>query len=149
MEMASRAEGAGAQARAAPVFLWPVRVYYEDTDAGGVVYHANYLRFMERARSEWLRSLGQEQDRLREEQGLLFTVSRVRVDFLKPARFNDLLEVSVRLSRLGRASLELAQETTRRPDGVLCRAEIRVACIDARTFRPRAIPDPLLRGLHV
>jgi acyl-CoA thioester hydrolase len=131
-----------------PAFRWPVRVYYEDTDAGGVVYHANYLRFLERARSEWLRGLGHEQDRLRREHGVLFAVTRVRIDFLKPARFNDLIEVGVTLMDLGRASLQLAQGITRPPDGLLCRAEVRLACVDDMTFRPRPIPESLLRGLH-
>ena len=133
-------------ARAA--FRWPVRVYYEDTDAGGVVYHANYLRFLERARSEWLRRLGHEQDLLRLEHHVLFAVTRVHMDFLKPARFNDLLEVGVTLMELGRASLRLAQDVTRAPDALLCRAEVRLACLDDLTFRPRPIPEPLLRGFH-
>jgi acyl-CoA thioester hydrolase len=125
-----------------------VRVYYEDTDAGGVVYHANYLRFMERARSEWLRGLGYEQDTLLEAHGVLFAVSRVRVEFLKPARFNDLLGVSVTMTRLGRASLDLAQSVSRGAEEVLCTAEVRIACLEGTTFRPRPIPIPLLRGLR-
>jgi acyl-CoA thioester hydrolase len=129
-------------------FSWPVRVYYEDTDAGGVVYHANYLKFMERARSEWLRALGYEQDALRREHGVLFAVTRVRVDFLRPARFNDLLEVGVRISRLGRVSLDLFQEVSGDAGDLFCRAEVRVACLDGTSLRPRPIPVPLRRGLR-
>ena len=130
-------------------FSWPVRVYYEDTDAGGVVYHANYLRFMERARSEWLRALGFEQDGLRAQEGILFAVVAARLEFLKPARFNDLLTVGVKLERLGRASLELTQAVLRAPDTLLCRADVRLACLDGASFRPRPMPDALLRGLRV
>ena len=91
-------------------FGWPVRVYYEDTDAGGVVYYANYLRFLERARTEWLRALGFEQDALARDAGVIFAVRRVEVDYLKPARFNDALTVHARIAERGRASLVFAQE---------------------------------------
>jgi acyl-CoA thioester hydrolase len=130
-------------------FTWPVRVYYEDTDAGGVVYHANYLRFLERARSEWLRALGFEQDDLSARDGVIFAVVAARLEFLKPARFNDLLTVGVKLDRLGRASLELTQAVLRAPDTLLCRADVRLACLDGASFRPRPMPDALLRGLRV
>jgi len=126
-------------------FVWPTRVYYEDTDAGGVVYHASYLRFMERARTEWLRGLGFEQDRLAEEHGVIFAVRRVALEYLAPARFNDLLQVSVRLSELRRVSMTFAQEVTRPRDGLrLCGGEVRIACVDIRGPRPRAIPKQLL-----
>ena len=132
-------------------FVWPVRVYWEDTDAGGVVYHANYLNFMERARTEWLRALGYEQDRLREEEGLIFAVRAMQLDFLKPARFNDALEVVVGVERKRRASLELMQ--TIRPQGdparVLCSAAVKVACLDAASFRPTAIPSRMLGEITV
>jgi len=91
-------------------FYWPVRVYYEDTDNGGVVYYANYLKFMERARTEWLRSLGLEQDRLINEQGIIFAVRSVQVDYLKPALFNQLLSVSAEIIATGKASLTFKQE---------------------------------------
>jgi acyl-CoA thioester hydrolase len=123
-------------------------VYYEDTDAGGVVYHANYLKFMERARSEWLRAIGYEQDVLRGEHGVLFAVTRVHVDFVRPARFNDLLTVGVRMLRLGRASLDLDQEVSGGAGELVCRAEVRVACLDGASLRPRPIPVPLLGGLR-
>ena len=121
------------------IFSLPVRVYYEDTDAGGVVYHSNYLNFMERARTEWLRALGFEQDQLRDREGVLFAVRAVTVDFLKPARFNDALSVSVRLGKHGAASLALAQ-TIERGDEVLSRGDVRIACLDASRFQPCPIP---------
>jgi acyl-CoA thioester hydrolase len=121
------------------IFSLPVRVYYEDTDSGGVVYHSNYLNFMERARTEWLRALGFEQDELLREHGVLFAVSTVNLAFHKPARFNELLAVTVALERRGAASLSLKQQV-RRADTVLASAEVRVACIDAQRFVPVAIP---------
>lgn len=124
------------------MFSWPVRVYYEDTDAGGVVYHASYLCFLERARTEWLRSLGLEQDQLRQRDNILFAVRQLEIDYLKPARFNDALIVSAAVARMGRASFTFAQTIVREADGVeLCRAEVKVACVDATTFRPCAIPE--------
>ncbi len=132
-------------------FIWPVRVYYEDTDSGGVVYYANYLKFMERARTEWLRSRGFEQDRLIEQEGVLFAVRYVEVDFLQPARFNDALVVSAKLAENRRASLTFVQEIRREQDAqLLCRGEVKVACLDARRFRPAPIPQILLKELsHV
>ncbi len=122
------------------VFSIPIRVYYEDTDAGNVVYYANYLKFMERARTEWLRALGFEQDELIRRDGVLFAVRSANIEFLKPARFNDLLQATLRISRRGQASLTFAQEIRR--DGlVLCEGEVKVACLDAGTFAPRPIPE--------
>lgn len=121
------------------IFSIPIRVYYEDTDTGGVVYHSNYLNFMERARTEWLRSFGFEQDELRRRDGVIFAVSAVNIAFRKPARFNELLAVTVEVVRRGAASLTLAQEV-RRADEVLASAEVRIACIDAERFAPVAIP---------
>lgn len=127
-------------------FLWPVRVYYEDTDAAGVVYHANYLKFFERARTERLRDLGFEQDQIRAAYGVIFAVRSARVDYLKAARFNESLAVSAELAELKRASLVFEQEIRRGgPEGgPLCRASFRVACLTAGELRPAAIPDPLL-----
>jgi acyl-CoA thioester hydrolase len=122
------------------IFSLPVRVYYEDTDTGGVVYHSNYLNFMERARTEWLRALGFEQDELLREYGVIFAVSAVSVVFHKPARFNELLAVTVALDRRGPASLTLKQEV-QRGEEVLASGEIRIACIDAQRFVPVAIPS--------
>ncbi len=127
-------------------FVWPVRVYWEDTDAGGVVYYANYLKFMERARSEWLRALGFEQDVLRDEGGIVFVVRRVEIDYLSPARFNEQLEVTVRLHEAGRASLSVKQELMRTADR-LAEAVVTLACVDAVRFKPVKIPEPLLQAL--
>ena len=136
--------GAGPDLKA--VFHWPVRVYWEDTDAGGVVYYANYLKFMERARSEWLRAAGFEQDVLRDEAGVVFVVRRVEVDYLSPARFNDQLDVSVTLLELGRASLVLTQSLSR-GDARLVAAQVTLACVDATRFKPVKIPAPILQAL--
>lgn len=126
-------------------FLWPVRVYYEDTDAGGVVYYANYLRFMERARTEWLRSLGFEQDRLRDDEGLIFAVRSVNVDYLRPARFNDGLTVTAKVVSRGRASLSFLQEIHRTPEhDVLCSGLVKIVSLDPVRFRPRPIPASIL-----
>jgi acyl-CoA thioester hydrolase len=127
------------------VFTWKVRVYYEDTDLGGVVYHANYLRFMERARTEWLRSLGFEQDVLRDHHSVQFVVVDADLHFRRPARFNDELAVTAEVKKRSAASLTFHQEV-RGPDGEeLCTGEIRVACIDSDTFRPRPLPGEILR----
>lgn len=128
-------------------FSWPVRVYWEDTDAGGVVYHAAYVRFFERARTEWLRAMGFDQGRLRDEEGVLFAVRSMEIGFRKPARFDDRLEVGVYDVSARRASLQLAQ-AIRREDGLLlCEARVRVACVDAESFAPVAIPAILGKEL--
>lgn len=142
------------------MFHWPVRVYYEDTDSGGVVYHTNYLKYMERARTEWLRSFGIEQDDLLGRQGIIFAVHSIVLDFLRPGRFNELLYVSVHVAQRRRASLTFAQEIMRLSTGkagqmqidnaseenrtVVCSGHIRVACLDAASMRPRQIPDNVL-----
>ncbi len=129
-----------------PIFSIPVRVYYEDTDAGGVVYYANYLKFMERARSEWLRGLGFEQDELSRTDGVIFAVRAAQVDYLKPARFNDALEVTVDLARRGAASISFKQ-AVRRDGETLCTGDIRIACLDVNSFAPAAIPGRLAAAL--
>lgn len=122
-------------------FSFPIRVYWEDTDGGGVVYHASYLRFLERARTEWLRAFGIGQQALREQQDVVFAVRSVRMEFLAPARLDDELDATVALVERGRASLRFAQQLVRRADGiVLIEAEVRAACLTASTFKPRAIP---------
>ncbi|MBF6650110.1 tol-pal system-associated acyl-CoA thioesterase [Methylobacter sp. BlB1] len=126
-------------------FIWPVRVYYEDTDAGGVVYYANYLKFFERARTEMLRVMGYEQDQLMAE-GIIFVVRSIQVDYLIPARFNEQLQVSADLSLVKKASFDFEQEITR-GDEVLCKGIIRIACLDAQTMRPKAIPEKLQEQL--
>jgi len=128
------------------VFSWPVRVYYEDTDAGGVVFYANYLKFYERARTEMLRDMGFEQDTLMTEQAVIFVVRSVQVDYIKPAKFNELLEVSAELSLVKSASLTFTQRITRQ-DELLNTASVRVACLDAKTMRPKLIPDLLKTAL--
>jgi acyl-CoA thioester hydrolase len=129
-------------------FNWPVRVYYEDTDAGGVVYYANYLRFMERARTEWLRSLGHEQDRLIQDEKLIFAVRRVSIDYHKPARFNDMLNVNTTLQEKRGASLRFIQMIKNRQGEMLCQAEVKIACLDAETMKPRPLPVNILAGLN-
>ena len=127
-------------------FLWPVRVYYEDTDRGGVVYHTNYLKFMERTRTEMLRSFGFEQDQLIEKENVIFVVRSLQVDYLKPARFNDQLQVNALISHMGRASLTFAQSIRRESDdSLLCNAEVRVACLDAGKMTPCSIPETIRR----
>ncbi|HQS99117.1 MAG: tol-pal system-associated acyl-CoA thioesterase [Hydrogenophilales bacterium 16-64-46] len=126
-------------------FVWPVRVYWEDTDAGGVVYYANYLKFLERARSEWLRSLGFEQDVLREREGVVFVVRRVEIDYLSPARFNDALEISVEPGATGRVSLEVVQTIGRGPTR-LAQAQVKLACVEAVSFKPARIPASILQA---
>ena len=120
-------------------FQWPVRVYYEDTDAGGVVFYANYLSFMERARTEWLRALGFSNSRLAQKRGLLFAVARLQVDYLKPARLDDELVVTARLAEARQASLVFEQDVLR-ADEILCRGIIKLVCVDSERFRPTAIP---------
>ena len=129
-------------------FLWPIRIYYEDTDAGGVVYHTNYIKFMERARTEWLRSLGFEQDELRDNHGVIFAVRSVQVDYFLPAKFNDELMVSSEVIKFGKASITIEQEVIRK-DSLLCKGTIKVATLDNKSFRPKAMPDTLYEQLQI
>jgi len=125
-------------------FAWTVRVYWEDTDAGGVVYHASYLRFLERARTEYFRALGIEQDVLRRDNNLVFVVRDVSMRFAKPAKLDDSLTVSVHLQERRPASLAFQQSISRATDGAtLVEAKVRAACVSADGFRPCAIPDDL------
>ena len=131
----------------APEFVWPVRVYWEDTDAGGIVFYANYLKFFERARTEWLRSLGVEQQALREQTGGIFVVSQTDVRYHRPARLDDQLLVTVFLVETGRASLTIRQRVLQQAntqDTVLCEGTIRVGWVDANTFKPTRFPSILL-----
>lgn len=127
-------------------FVWRVRIYYEDTDSGGVVYYANYLKFMERARSEWLRGLGFEQDELLSGQGIIFVVRRAALEFLKPGRFNQLLDIHSKISQRGKASLTFEHHIMNGRD-VVCTGSVKLACVDAATLRPRPIPLPILAEL--
>ena len=131
-------------ADAAP-FIWPVRVYWEDTDAGGIVYYANYMKFMERARTEWLRAIGIDQVRMKEEHGLIFVVVDVEAHYRKPARYADLLQVSCRVRETTRASITLDQEVWRDEAGgeLLLDGRVRAACLDAQKYRPRPLPAQL------
>lgn len=123
-------------------FVWPVRVYYEDTDAAGVVYYANYLKFTERARTEWLRALGFEQTDLAAEHAIAFVVRSAAIDYLKPARFNDGLQVTVELIKVGAGQIDLAQRVLR-GDELLARAAVKVVCVGLPTFRPVRMPQVL------
>jgi acyl-CoA thioester hydrolase len=128
----------------AAAFIWPVRVYWEDTDAGGVVYHASYLRFLERARSEWLRALGVDQMALKRDLGLAFLVRDMHIDFLRPALLDDELSVSVRVMQRRAASILFNQTVTRADQTRLIDADVRVACVDITQLRPAPIPPHLL-----
>jgi acyl-CoA thioester hydrolase len=128
-------------------FIWPVRVYYEDTDAGGVVFYANHLKFFERARTEMLRAMGFEQDELIVSEGIIFVVRSVQVDYLSPARFNEQLQVSAKVNLAKKASLTFEQTITR-GDEVLCEGSVRVACLDVQTMRPKMIPETLSSALR-
>ncbi|UDM51284.1 tol-pal system-associated acyl-CoA thioesterase [Cupriavidus sp. MP-37] len=124
-------------------FVWTLRVYWEDTDAGGVVFYANYLKFFERARTEWLRSLGIEQQALADQAGVVFIVRSTAVDYNAPARLDDQLEIRTRIDRVGPASVQFTQEAWR-GEQMLATGAIRVGCVDKSTFRPAPIPDPVL-----
>jgi len=144
---AASAHGAGDRAATPGLFSWPTRVYWEDTDAGGLVYHARYVAFMERARSEWVRAMGYGQDGLRLEHGLLFVVAGMQIGFLKPARLDDELQVGVRLVRCRRASLIFAQRVMRGEERLI-EAEVKVAAVDAQHLRPCPIPPALYAQLQ-
>jgi acyl-CoA thioester hydrolase len=122
----------------------PVRVYYEDTDAGGVVYHTGYIRYFERARTEWLRARGVEQQALREATGALFVVTDARSRFVRPARLDDWLTVTVEVRHAGQASLRIAQQAWRATE-LLAEGDVRIACVDATTLRPRRFPEDVLQ----
>jgi len=124
-----------------------LRIYYEDTDAGGVVYYANYLKFFERARTEWLRALGVEQRALQIDTGAIFVVAEAHVRYLLPAKLDDLLTVSVRVVERGQASLQLAQQLWR-GDVLLVEGQFRIGCVDAVTLRPRRIPAQIGAALR-
>ncbi len=130
-------------------FIWPTRVYWEDTDAGGVVYHASYLRFMERARTEWLRALGFDQSRLRADTGLAMLVRDMQIDFHAPARLDDVLDVTVQIECARAASLIFRQSVLRResPQRPLVQASVRIACVDVDRMRPAPLPAELLQRI--
>ena len=134
-------------------FCWPARVYWEDTDAGGVVYYANYLRFLERARTEWLRSMGIEQMPLKEQYGVLMVVAQIEANYRRPARYGDELRIVSRVVELGKVSLSFEQRVLRAStdaaeDEVLLDGKIKVACIDATSFRPKPLPEMIIGSLQ-
>jgi acyl-CoA thioester hydrolase len=131
---------------APPRFVHPLRVYWEDTDAGGVVFYANYLKFFERARTEWLRSLGVGQQALRDQTNAILIVADTRVQYRRPARLDDLLAITVVVRETGRASCVIAQQACC-GDDLLCEGEIRIGCVDATSFRPRRFPELLMQKL--
>ncbi len=133
--------------RSAPnAFIWPVRVYYEDTDAGGVVYYANYLKFLERARTEWLRSLGFDQTSLSRDHNRIFVVRALAIEFLRPALFDDWLEAGVEIIDVRGSLIEIAQ-TIRRGAFTLVTAEVKVACVNTQSFKPVRIPELILKKI--
>jgi len=131
-----------------PHFSLRLRVYYEDTDAAGIVYHANFLKFMERARTEWLRALGFEQDAIAREHGIGFVVRAATLDFVRPARFNDELVSTVRVERCGRASVDLEQNVLDASGGLLCGGRVRVGSVNLRRMAPQAMPEPIYLGIR-
>ncbi|GAA4000894.1 tol-pal system-associated acyl-CoA thioesterase [Comamonas faecalis] len=133
-------------------FEWPVRVYWEDTDAGGIVFYANYLKFFERARTEWLRALGHDQHRLREHTGGMFVVTHAQLRYVAPARLDDELLITAAVHESGRASVSFKQQALRKMTGaagheLLCEGSVRVGWVDGATMRPARIPDSLLQQL--
>ncbi|WP_310615179.1 tol-pal system-associated acyl-CoA thioesterase [Limnohabitans sp.] len=128
------------------VFEHPIRVYWEDTDAGGIVFYANYLKFFERARTEWLRALGIGQHALREETGGMFVVSETAVKYHRPAKLDDQLRVTAKLAEGGRASLVIAQQAWL-SETLLCEGTIRIGWVDAATMKPARIPSSVLERL--
>ena len=128
-------------------YSWTIRVYYEDTDTGGVVFYANYLKFFERARTEWLRAAGVSQRALTESHGVMFVVKSTAVDYHAPAKLDDELKLTVVVERLGRASVQFIQEAWRTTSGemeLLTTGRIKVGCVDTMHFRPSAIPDEVV-----
>ncbi len=130
----------------AQAFSWPVRVYYEDTDSGGVVYYANYLKFLERARTEWLRAAGFEQTQLLSDFNVIFVVRSVAIEYLRPAVFNDLLTVTATPTKIGRSSIEIAQTVAR--DETLVTAHVKIVSVDGASFKPVSIPTPVREKLE-
>jgi acyl-CoA thioester hydrolase len=128
-------------------FAWPVRIYWEDTDAGGIVYYANYLKFMERSRTEWLRAAGVEQLPLKEQHGLMFVVVDIEAHYRKPARYGDELQVTCAIADYSRASLTFQQRIYRGglEGALLVEGKVRVACLDAVNLKPTALPKELMR----
>jgi acyl-CoA thioester hydrolase len=124
------------------IFSWQVRVYFQDTDAGGVVYHANYLNFMERSRTEWLRTFGYSNAGMMKELGVVFVVRSLKLEYLKPALLDDLVEVTSQIKEIGRSRLNIHQ-TVLRGEDVLVEGEVHLVCVDVQTFKPVSVPEIL------
>jgi acyl-CoA thioester hydrolase len=132
------------------MFVWPVRVYWEDTDAAGIVYHSNYLNFMERARSEWLRANGIEQHEVQRRDAAFFVVVDIEAHYHRPARYGDVLQVTNRLASCGRASMQCEQLIYRDRVGgdLLATGRARIACLDMHTFKPRSMPEWVVKEIR-
>ncbi len=124
------------------IFSWPVRVYFQDTDAGGVVYHASYVNFMERSRTEWLRTFGYSNAGLMKELGVVFVVRSLKLDYLKPALLDDLVTVTSQIKEIGRSRVSIFQTVTREKE-LLVEGEVHLVCVDVKTFKPVSVPDVL------
>lgn len=124
------------------IFTWPVRVYFQDTDAGGVVYHASYVNFMERARTEWLRTHGYSNAGMMQELGVMFVVRSMKLDYLRPALLDEMLDVTAQIAEVGRSRLTLMQ-TVRREEELLTTGEVHLVCVSKETFKPVSVPEAL------
>ncbi len=137
----------------AKIFTWPIRVYWEDTDGGGIVFYANYLKYFERARTEWLRALGLEQRLLQETTDCIFVVSEASIKYLRPARLDDTLRVTAQLADMGRSSFTIRQEallqrqTSSDPSDLLCTGNVRIGWVNQKTMKPARIPGPIQDAL--
>ena len=129
-------------------FKWSVRIYFEDTDSGGVVYHSNYLKFMERARTEWLRSLELNQVDLRKKDKIMFVVANVNIDYKKAARFNDKLDIETSLDKIGASKVDLTQNIMKNSD-LYTSAKVNIACIHSETFKPQRIPKLIKQQMEI
>lgn len=129
------------------VFSWTVRVYYEDTDAGGIVFYANYLKFFERARTEWLRALDIHQHELALQHGALFVVKTAAIDYHAPAKLDDVITLTLRIEKLGRASVQFLQEA-HCGAVLLATARVKVGCVDRAALKPRPLPDAVAAKMH-
>ena len=129
-------------------FKWSVRIYFEDTDSGGVVYHSNYLKFMERARTEWLRSLQINQAELKKKDKMMFVVANVNIDYKKAARFNDELDIETSLDKIGASRIDLNQNIMKNSD-LYTSAKVSIACIHSETFKPQRIPKLIKQQMEI
>ena len=129
-------------------FKWSIRIYFEDTDSGGVVYHSNYLKFMERARTEWLRSLQINQAELKKKDKIMFVVANVNIDYKKAARFNDELDIKTSLDKIGASRVDLTQNIMKNSE-LYTSAKVSIACIDSETFKPQRIPKLIKQQMEI